>query len=417
MNRFCIILCLILGISGAWAQTIWIKSDTLIPLPHEEGILPQEEYTVIAVLKSLDTATPQLLWGIKSNDTLQSAFLTNAHYSNKGGFFRTQSIRDYSQWCICYYHTGCRMDTTGSYALWLGSTPIYYADTAWHSDSITAHIYIRELLFTTSSMTKVEKAAWQSYMAVKYGITLDNAPYLTHRGDTLWHQERDADYYHHVVAVGVDSMHEWSASTSVSYEDASLLLFYPDSLHEGEYILLGDNNMEETWSSAPNGYDYLMRTWRLRSHLQGSGRCSLVWTPSISVAFPDSVWIDVCDSLGNQIGRIGMDSIVGDSSWFFTLSNLQPLQSIAISTTHSEAYEDARSVVSYNASCGTLSLPMLDPDKVYSYALYTNLGHLLFWPAPSRPDCIQVGNLPTGIYRIEAFFNNQMEASVSILVQ
>ena len=266
-------------------------------------------------------------------------------------------------------------------------------------------------------MTKVEKAAWQSYMAMKYGITLDNVPYLSPTADTLWHHERDAEYYHRIVAVGVDSLHEWSASASVSYENASLLLLCPDSLHEGEYILLGDNNMDEIWSSAPSGYDYLMRSWRLRSYLQGSGRYSLVWTPSVSVASPDSVWLEVCDSLDNPVGCIGVDSIVGDSSWFFTLSSLLPLQSIAIRTTHSVTDEDAGSVVSYNASSGTLSLPMLDPDKVYTYALYTNLGHLLYWPAPSRPDCIQVGNLPTGIYRIEAFFNNQMEASVSILVQ
>ena len=417
MNRICLIICLILSISGTWAQTLWFKPDSLISLPHEDSILPHEEYTVIAVLKSLEEETPQLLWGIKSADTLQSAFLTNAHFSSKGGVFTSQSIRDYSKWCICYYHTGCRKDTTGSYALWLGSTPIYYADTAWHSDSITAHVSIRELLFTTSSMTKVEKAAWQSYMAMKYGITLDNAPYLSPAADTLWHHERDAEYYHRIVAVGVDSLHEWSASASVSYENASLLLLCPDSLHEGEYILLGDNNMEETWSSAPSGYDYLMRSWRLRSYLQGNGRCSLVWTPSVSVASPDSVWLEVCDSLDNPVGCIGVDSIVGDSSWFFTLSSLLPLQSIAIRTTHSVTDEDAGSVVSYNASSGTLSLPMLDPDKIYTYALYTNLGHLLYWPAPSRPDCIQVGNLPTGIYRIEAFFNNQMEASVSILVQ
>ena len=49
MNRICLIICLILGISGTWAQTLWFKPDSLISLPHEDSILPHEEYTVIAV--------------------------------------------------------------------------------------------------------------------------------------------------------------------------------------------------------------------------------------------------------------------------------------------------------------------------------------------------------------------------------
>lgn len=65
-------------------------------------------------------------------------------------------------------------------------------------------------------------------------------------GDTLWHQEDDAEYYHRVVAVGTDSTHEWSSTMSVSSENATLAIQISDNLSEGEYILLGDNDMDET---------------------------------------------------------------------------------------------------------------------------------------------------------------------------
>ena len=128
MNRIFIIITLMVGVCCTSAQQIWHKPDSTITLPSTDSIMPAEEYTIVAVIKSLEPDSIQLLWGIRSNDTLQSAFLTNAYFSCRAGFFRSQSVRDYSKWCVFYYHTGCRMDTTQSYALWLGPTSVYYVN-------------------------------------------------------------------------------------------------------------------------------------------------------------------------------------------------------------------------------------------------------------------------------------------------
>lgn len=416
MNRILAAILLLTGLCNAFAQQIWHRPDSTITLPSVDSILPTEEYTIVAVMKSLEPDTLQLLWGVRSDDTIRFAFLTNAHFSCRGGFSHSQSVRDYSKWCVLYSRTGCRMDTTQTHALWLGPAQVYYTDSIYHADSISANVEIRELFYTSSPLSRVAKASWQSYMAMKYGITLDYVPYVSPAGDTLWHHEDDAEYYHRIVAVGTDSTHEWSATISSSLENASLAIQVADQLVQGEYILLGDNGLDETFIMSPDGYDCLSRTWRLRSHTQRNYGCSIVWTPMIQIPHPDSVWLDVRDSLDEIVYSLPVDSVVGDTAWFFSLPEMQPEQTLSFRTIRTGQIESFRNNVSYDASSGTISLSMLDFDKIYSYALYTNLGHLLFWPAPSRPDCIQVGNLPTGIYRIEAFENNQMAVSVPIIV-
>lgn len=183
-------------------------------------------------------------------------------------------------------------------------------------------------------------------------------------GDTLWHQEDDAEYYHRVVAVGTDSTHEWSSTMSVSSENATLAIQISDNLYEGEYILLGDNDMDETMIMSPDGYECILRTWRLRSHVEDNHGCSLIWTPTIEIPYPDSVWLDVRDSFDNIICSLSVDSILGDTSWFFTLPTMQPVQTLSIRTVSSTAMVLTHAEASYDVSSGTLSLPMLDPDKI-----------------------------------------------------
>lgn len=46
-------------------QHIWHKPDSLMALPYADSIYSAKEYSIIAVLKSLEPDTLQLLWGKK----------------------------------------------------------------------------------------------------------------------------------------------------------------------------------------------------------------------------------------------------------------------------------------------------------------------------------------------------------------
>lgn len=416
MKKYFCFLLLSMWCCSLSAQTIWHQPDSLIPLPLADSISPTEEYTVLAVIKSLEPDTPQLFWGVKANDTLQSAFMTNAYYTVRSGVYEAARQRDYSRWSILYYHTGCIMDTAKSYSLWLGATAIPRADSASSADSLPANIEIKELFYTPCSLTRREAAAWQTYLALKYGITLDYASYISQGGDTLWFAEDDYAFYHRIVGIGRDSLHLWSAAESSSLENASLKLVCSGTLLEGEYVLLGDDDQEEGWSLQASGYNRLLRTWRMRSRLRTTHSCSLVWTPSSEITAPDSVWLVQSGADGEILARSCADSIVGDTAWWFTLAELPPMSQLTVETLAEPPANLIPDAVMYDASSGTIILSGLDPDKIYSYALYTHLGHLLFRPAPSRPDGIHVGALPKGIYRLEAFDDGAMAASVAVIV-
>lgn len=399
----------------ASAQVVWHHPDSLISLPHADSISTSEEYTVLTVVKSLCPDTFQLLWGITADDTLHYGVLTNARYGRQSGVYELFRKRDYSRWSILYYHTGCRMDTARSYTLWLGPAAVA-ADSAGKVDSLSAQIAFREFLYVPGRLSRLESAAWHTYLALKHGVTLDYAPYVSPAGDTLWSAEEDYAFYNRVVGIGSDSLRQWLSPSSSSLEQAKMHIVSATSLTEGEYVVLGDDDQAEEWSLMPEGHNRLLRSWRLRALVQSPRTLSLVWHPTAAVNYPDSVWLALSDTYGSELARLSVDSIVGDTAWWFSVAEIPSVCQIAVETLTDFSPESTPSGAVYDASSGTIALTGLDPDKVYSYAMYTNLGHLLFRPAPSRPDQIHVGALPNGIYRLEAFDDGAIVASVAVRV-
>lgn len=398
---------------SANAQLIWHHPDSLVNLPHRDSIDYTEGYTVLAVVKSLIPDSTQLLWGIKANDTLETALLTNAIFDKKSGVTVLPPSRDYSKWSIVYYHTGCRMDSTKQNTFWLGGTDIHYTDSMPHRDSLSARITMQELLYSSRTLTRRESATWQSYMAMKYGITMDYAPYLSPAGDTLWHHEQDAEFYHHVVAIGADSAHQWMPNQSVCLEGTSMHLRSLVPMEEGEYFLLGDDDAPEQLEVDDSHQGTIARTWRIRAH-NTDKPCTLAWKPSMYIPFPDSVWVDVSGANDELVISLPVDSVIGDSVWYFTYRPSAPITHLSVRC-KVDAPSRNISPITYTAG-GVVSLPFLDPEKIYTYALFTNIGQLLFRPSPSRPDAVNLGYLPRGIYRLDAIDQNQLMASVPVIV-
>lgn len=398
------------------AQTIWHHPDSLVAMQTEDSISYMEEYSVYTVVRSTDTATTSMIWSITENDTLHTGVLTKGIYSYRAGILHSRYQRDFSRWCVYAYHSGIRMDSTKQHSLYLGSCIAHRTeDSTIIADTLSAAIEMEEMVFIPGTISRLESAAWQSYLAMKYGITLDYAPYIAPSDDTLWSPTADDNYYHRVVAIGADSTHLWQTTQSASKEHATVQLVATTPLQEGQYILLGDDDGEESWSLQADGISQLLRTWRMKQH-NIDLPFSIVWHPTLEITNPDSVELKFCNQFEIEQYSIRPDSIVGDSAYWFTCPAISETMLLQISTIEDEENSSTTPNVVYNTSAGTLAINSLDPDKIYSYALYTNVGQLLFRPSPSRPDAIHVGNLPVGVYRIEAFENNQMAASVPLIV-
>ena len=98
------------------------------------------------------------------------------------------------------------MDSTKTHSLRLGKQVVYRQDSiGLVTDTLPAAIEVEEIAYFGRNVPLPVSGAFQTYLALKYGITLDYAPYLSHAGDTLWYLRVAADFYSHVLGIRSDS--------------------------------------------------------------------------------------------------------------------------------------------------------------------------------------------------------------------
>lgn len=412
------------------AQTLWYQTDSLRTLSRTDSIPATEEYTVMTVIRSLDTDTSQLLWGIMADDTLSRGVLTDGVFTRSAGPLTFSNKRDFSRWSIYYYHTGCRMDTTKHHALHIGTSMAYYTkDSVRHNDTLPATIAMEEFLWFPYTLPRLERASLLTYLALKYGITLDEqASYITPSGDTIWHNINDRDYYHRVVGIGVDTTHHWQSALSQTKENAEMLVSCTAS-RLNEHIILGDNDGDYNWLLQPDGLYRMERQWRLRKNSQAEVPVVLMWKPTKANIRTDSTWLILTNTNEQQIARLLPSSIIGDTLWQFpvtlsdTLLTLQ-IESVGANTTrHNRAPKNSSSqpnsnnlTAQYDAS-GRIIICGLNADETYDYYLYDSAGKLIKTLTDVVASSALTGTLPTGIYHIEIIQHGQIVGDVRVVVK
>lgn len=236
--------------------TLWHLPDTAIISPSfTDTIASPTSYTMMMVYQTLQPATPQQLWRISRTDSVFYAITTHGLSTER----IQPSTRNHpprtTPTIYTLQHT-LRPDTAyhGIYRLHTGATA---------SDSSRIALY--EMAYFDSRLTKRQSLMFQTYLAIKHGITLDNAPYLSTHGDTLWHPKADKTYYHRLQGIGTDTVYHLYATHSTSLEDSLLNIFTTNPLPIHTYALIGDDDVPIGWSPYENGYALLQRTWLLRT--------------------------------------------------------------------------------------------------------------------------------------------------------
>ncbi len=100
---------------------------------------------------------------------------------------------------------------------------------------------------------------------MKYGITLDNAHYISTSGDTLWNAKTDIEHYNRIKGLASDSVYGLYSAFSNSLEDSTLYITSPLPLPIGSYVLIGDDNNTIEWLVYNDTLTMLQRSWKLRS--------------------------------------------------------------------------------------------------------------------------------------------------------
>ncbi|MBR3648160.1 MAG: T9SS type A sorting domain-containing protein [Paludibacteraceae bacterium] len=409
------------------AQTIWYKPDSLVAYPTMDRVPSTEEYTVVTVLRNLEPDSAQLLWGFTANDTLREAVLTNGIFRPTFGVCTSSNPRDFSRWNIYYYHTGCHIDSIPK-ALRLGSAIAHYTkDSVAHTDTLSANIAMEEFAYFPNNLRRTESASFITYLALKYGITLDdNAAYVSPAGDTLWHNERDRHYYHRVVGIGADTVHGWASAVSQSKEQAAFTVS-STALRAGEYVIMGDNDGTLSWIPQPDSYYRLERQRQMRRHASHPVPAVLGWRPAHPEQLPDSVWLVVTGAHEQQLSRSMATNCVGDSLWLFPLTLSDTLLTLQIEGTAPAISRrvNARSNGGNDDGTAGMRVRYLPDGRIlveglgeddYTFILFDSSGKRIATPSCASDGSLLVGSLPQGVYHLEILKQGQLYADVPLVV-
>lgn len=416
MNKIALTLGVLLYISAfvLYAKTapeIWYRPDSLIVIPQEDSVLWTDEYTIFSVVRSTNNES-ECLWSFKESDTVAVAVLTNGIYSTKTGTIRSNNARDFSKWCIFSYHRGIILDINKQYKLSLGEQYVYTDSMA--VDTLHSKIEMEEFAYFKGNVPKLNANAFQSYLALKYGVTLDYAPYISSTADTLWHPVFDEDYYHRVKGIGHDTILNWFNLVSHSKED-SLLYIQSDTLLPNEYVLFGDNDAPLYWQKDFDNDYILQREWRLRRFTSQPNNIMVVLQLAAFDESVDSIQMILKTNGTEQL--IIPDSILPDNQCYFTIYTTDTIihfqfkgkivkESSFTFEESKQAQNNSNANIFYDTVNQTIVIDGFSENQEFNLYLYDNLGRYITTMTGLNP--INVRTFPNTVSYVEIVVENHI---------
>lgn len=247
---FLSVITIILGVSAAQRidrypvyPLIWYRPDSVIVNPMMiDTIMTPDDYTMMIVYNSSKPNIKQPLWTMVS-DSISYTVSSEENITNH----------------VIYtmFHTIAR-DTVGfsfdSSFLYCGA-----------NQNIKSYIQLYETAYFPFRLTRPQALMFQTYLALKHGITLNHSNYLSTKGDVIWNAHTNRDYYNHIQGIGYDPFYHFYSIQSVSKEDSVLTIFSTDSLLPYSFALLGDNNAPMDLIPYEKNLSILQRRWMMRS--------------------------------------------------------------------------------------------------------------------------------------------------------
>lgn len=165
--------------------------------------------------------------------------------------------------------------------------------------------YTPELLIFNKSLKPKEKNIFQSYLAIKYGISLDTT-YTAPDGKVMWDYNDSQSYNNRITGYSrQDIIGFYQPTSTTAYEEANNYSYVNDAydqndcyrmssrnkllvigtqsanyLKDGSFVLLGDNNDILSIPTENNikNYKSLPRKWMVRTNIKASDSpANLVW--------------------------------------------------------------------------------------------------------------------------------------------
>ena len=300
---------------------VWYRPDSVTINPKIcDTVAMPSVYTMMMVYRPLQPDSMQQLWKLSCTDDKYYSVGTHA-ISTERWEMPLSSTKTRSNACIYTMQHSLQTDTSyrDNAQLFIG------ADTA----SCTGNIELYEAAYFDSRMPIYQSLMFQTYLAIKHGVTLDSVSYISTLGDTLWNAIEYKEYYHRIQGIGTDSVYNLYSTQSTSLEDSLIRISVNDTLPIGHYVIIGDNDAEIEWHPYESCLAVLRRIWKV--NVVGDSECNVqvLIHPHVLLGKSDTTWLAVLNEDYQVIDLIRPDSIDSCNYYYSIRAHKDMLFSLA----------------------------------------------------------------------------------------
>ncbi len=194
------------------------------------------------------------------------------------------------------------------------------------SDSICESIFYQRML------SHSERQRVDTYLALKYGVTLDQATpasYVSPQGRIIWDAIGNVRHSHHMAGLCNDTVSGLYKSSASSAEAPEVLRLSADTIVPASYVICGDDAGMMKYLREDGGLKRLGRSWRIAISGEAPERISLSFNAEqIQEASPlqadEHYWLAIDDtayvkSAGLGVFEARFDSVYVHDGMTFTI--------------------------------------------------------------------------------------------------
>lgn len=284
---------------------IWHQPNNAIINPKLcDTITLPGSYTMMMVYQSLQPDTTQQLWKLNRIDDRYYSIGTHA-ISTDESCTSLGNNKHVSTPCIYTLQHTIKSDTS-----YHDITQLYIgAD----NEQNPSHILLYEAAYFDYRLPLFQSLMFQTYLAIKYGITLDGVSYISSTSDTLWNAKADKEFYHRIHGIGNNSFYNHISLQSTSLEDSIISICSSDTLPPDNYILIGDNDAELSWQHYECDTVLSQRIWKMNTIGEVKNSIQIkIRLSDLQADCSDTLFLALLDQDNNIIQTICPDSIIGD---------------------------------------------------------------------------------------------------------
>ena len=300
---------------------VWYRPDSAIINPRLcDTISLPTSYTMMMVYKSLRPDSMFQLWKINRTDDKYYSVGTHT-ISTERREMPLSHNRHRSQACIYTLQHSIMPDTSYHDITQL----IVGAD----AQSDTSGIALYEAAYFDHRVPIYQSLMFQTYLAIKHGVTLDTVFYISTLGDTLWNAVESKEYYHRIQGIGTGSLYHLFSTQSTSQEDSLIQISVNDTLPIGHYVLIGDNDAEIEWHPYESSLAILRRIWKMNIAGEREHNVQVKIYSHVLQETSDTTWLAVLNEDYQVIDLIRPDSIDSCNYYYSIRAHKDMLFSLA----------------------------------------------------------------------------------------